>query len=47
MRDVVDAILYLLRTGCQWCYLPIDFPPICVREANLVGGYRGGVHLLE
>jgi putative transposase len=27
MRDVVDAILYLLRTGCQWRYLPRDFPP--------------------
>src|SRR6516162_9437420 len=27
MRDVVDAILYLLRTGCQWAFLPKDFPP--------------------
>lgn len=27
MRDVVDAILYILRTGCQWRYLPADFPP--------------------
>jgi putative transposase len=27
MRDVVDAIFYLLRTGCQWRYLPKDFPP--------------------
>ncbi|HMB07170.1 MAG TPA: IS5 family transposase [Isosphaeraceae bacterium] len=27
LRDVLDAILYLLRTGCQWRYLPIDFPP--------------------
>jgi putative transposase len=27
MRDVFDAILYILRTGCQWRYLPIDFPP--------------------
>ena len=26
-RDVVDAVLYLLRTGCQWRYLPGDFPP--------------------
>jgi putative transposase len=26
-RDVLDAIFYLLRTGCQWRYLPIDFPP--------------------
>jgi putative transposase len=27
LRDVVDAILYILRTGCQWRYLPIDIPP--------------------
>jgi transposase len=26
-RDVVDAISYVLRTGCQWRYLPKDFPP--------------------
>jgi putative transposase len=27
LRDVVDAILYVLHTGCQWRYLPKDFPP--------------------
>ena len=27
MRDVLDAIFYVLRTGCQWAYLPKDFPP--------------------
>jgi putative transposase len=27
LRDVVDAIFYVLRTGCQWGYLPKDFPP--------------------
>src|SRR4051794_25483017 len=26
-RDVLDAVFYLLRTGCQWQYLPADFPP--------------------
>jgi putative transposase len=26
-RDVVDAIRYLARTGCQWDALPVDFPP--------------------
>ena len=26
-RDLVDAILYILRTGCQWRMLPHDFPP--------------------
>lgn len=27
LRDVIDAIFYLLKTGCQWRYLPKDFPP--------------------
>jgi transposase len=28
MRAALDAILYLLRTGCRWRYLPRDgFPP--------------------
>jgi transposase len=27
LRVIVDAILYLLWTGCQWRALPKDFPP--------------------
>src|SRR3954452_22795706 len=27
LREVVDAVFYVLRTGCQWRYLPKDFPP--------------------
>ena len=27
LRDVLDAIFYVLRTGCQWRYLPGDLPP--------------------
>jgi putative transposase len=27
MRDVVDAVFSILRTGCQWRYLPQNFPP--------------------
>jgi transposase len=27
LRAIVDAILYLLWTGCQWRALPKDFPP--------------------
>lgn len=26
LRDVVNAILYILRTGCQWRNLPAGFP---------------------
>ena len=27
MREVMNAIFYSLRTGCQWDYLPKCFPP--------------------
>lgn len=27
LRVIVDAVLYLLWTGCQWRALPRDFPP--------------------
>lgn len=27
IREVINAILYLLRTGCAWRMLPQDFPP--------------------
>ena len=27
MREVVDAVLYVVRTGCPWRHLPHDFPP--------------------
>ena len=27
MREVFNAVRYVLRTGCQWRQLPKDFPP--------------------
>lgn len=27
VRDVLNAIFYVNRTGCQWGYLPPNFPP--------------------
>src|SRR4051794_30390903 len=27
LRRIVDAVFYLLRTGCQWRALPHDLPP--------------------
>jgi Transposase and inactivated derivatives len=27
MREIVNALLYLSKTGCQWAYLPHDYPP--------------------
>ena len=26
LREIVNAILYLVKTGCQWRMLPQDFP---------------------
>jgi len=26
-REILDAICYVVRTGCAWRYLPHDFPP--------------------
>ena len=27
LREVVNALLYMVSTGCQWRMLPKDFPP--------------------
>ena len=27
LREIVNAIFYLLRSGCAWRLLPQDFPP--------------------
>ena len=27
LRQILNAIFYVLHTGCQWDYLPHDFPP--------------------
>jgi transposase len=27
LREIVNAILYVLKTGCQWRNLPHDLPP--------------------
>ena len=34
-REVVNAILYSLRSGCQWRMLPTDFPPYQTVSLNL------------
>ncbi|WP_431732959.1 transposase, partial [Kingella kingae] len=26
-RQLVNAVLYMTKTGCQWRMLPNDFPP--------------------
>lgn len=27
IRGLVNAVFYVIKTGCQWRYLPKDFPP--------------------
>lgn len=27
VREVINGLLYVLETGCQWSHLPKDFPP--------------------
>ncbi|WP_254229624.1 transposase [Wolbachia pipientis] len=27
IRTIINAIRYMMRTGCQWRQLPKDFPP--------------------
>ena len=40
MRSAINAILYLLRTGCPWRYLPRDgFPPRST-VYNIFGGFQ-------
>jgi transposase len=50
LRAVLDAIFYLLRTGCQWAMLPKGFPPKSTvfgyfrrwwRDGTLLGLYYG------
>jgi len=26
-KTLVDGVLYVIKTGCQWSFLPKDFPP--------------------
>ena len=36
LREVLDAIFYLLRTGCPWRLLPKEFPP----KSTVFGYFR-------
>lgn len=27
-RDCVNAVFYITKTGCQWRFLPKNFPPV-------------------
>ena len=37
LRAVLDAILYIARTGCQWPMLPKDFAPFTTVQGYFYG----------
>src|SRR6266545_4980314 len=41
-RDIVDAIGYVARTGCQWDALPVDFPPAALVKHYFTTWTRDG-----
>jgi putative transposase len=43
LRSVLDAILYIARTGCQWRMLPKDFPPFTTVQGYFYDWRDGGV----
>jgi len=46
VRAVLDGIIYLLRTGCQWRQLPSDFPPWPTVHSYFRAWRIGGVWVL-
>jgi transposase len=43
MRAVMNAVMYILSTGCQWRYLPKDFPPYSTVHHYFVWWHCDGV----
>ena len=43
MRTVIDTILYIASTGCQWRQLPKDFPPYSTVQGYFYAWSRGGI----
>lgn len=43
LREVVDAILYMATTGCQWGQLPKDFPPSSTVQRYFYDWRDGGL----
>ena len=46
MRAVVNAILYIASTGCQWRLLPKDFPPYSTVQGYFYAWSRDGTFAL-
>ena len=50
-RELVNAVLYLVKTGCQWRLLPNDFPPYVTvwsfyRRAVISGKWEQAMDIL-
>jgi transposase len=43
MRKVVEAILYMASTGCQWRAIPREFPPCSTAQGYFYSWSRGGL----
>ena len=42
MREVVNGVMYVLSTGCQWRYIPKDLPPrSTVNDYFCLWGWNG------
>ena len=43
MREVVEAILYMASTGCQWRAIPREFPPYSTVQSYFYAWSHGGL----
>src|SRR5258707_8101920 len=43
LRAVVDALLYMATTGCQWRQLPKEFPPFSTVQGYFYGWSDNGL----
>ena len=42
MREVVNGVMYVLSTGCQWRYIPRDLPPRIMDSQSVKSAEKGG-----
>ncbi|MDR1617171.1 MAG: transposase [Syntrophomonadaceae bacterium] len=42
-RELMDAVLYFVKTGCQWRNLPHDFPPYSTVHSFYRGARLSGL----
>ncbi len=43
LRDVVNGLLYMASTGCQWRMLPKDFPPFTTVQSYFYEWHGSGL----